>query len=60
MFEDENRDQLWLRTENHPISYVFCQDNGGYLTFGCTVPMIADHEISLTGEHMYHSGFERS
>jgi hypothetical protein len=31
-----------------------------YLSFGCTVPMIADHEISLTGEHMYHSGFERS
>jgi hypothetical protein len=32
-------------------------------TFGCTVPMIADHEIASptkTDEHMYHSGFERS
>jgi hypothetical protein len=26
MFEDENRDHLWLRTENHSISYMFCQD----------------------------------
>jgi hypothetical protein len=26
---------------------VFFQDNDGQLTFGYTVPMIADHEISL-------------
>jgi hypothetical protein len=25
---DENHDHLWLRTENHSISYVFFQDNG--------------------------------
>jgi hypothetical protein len=29
MFENENRDHLWLRIETHSISYVFFQDNGG-------------------------------
>jgi hypothetical protein len=33
MFEDENRDHLWLRTENHSISYVFCQDNGELVSY---------------------------
>jgi hypothetical protein len=27
MFEDENRDHPWLRTEIHSISYVFCQEH---------------------------------
>jgi hypothetical protein len=37
MLEDENHDHLWLRTENHSISYVFCQDK-------CLVPFKLEND----------------